>query len=98
LASPIAAPGAMPQASAIAKHAAGRKSWMLPEAQNEDLLYIADPGTGGVIVYTYEPPRYKFVGFLADATDFRDELGGIQWRRGDLRVRTRRRQSDQNSR
>ncbi|HEX3456576.1 MAG TPA: hypothetical protein VHR97_01350 [Candidatus Baltobacteraceae bacterium] len=68
LASPIAAPGAMPQASAIAKHAAGRKSWMLPEAQNEDLLYIADPGTGGVIVYTYEPPRYKFVGFLADAT------------------------------
>src|ERR1700729_3013592 len=59
---PIGAPGAMQQTSTLATRAAHGKSWMLPEAKSEDLLYIADPGSGGVIVYRY--PRLKFVGML----------------------------------
>jgi hypothetical protein len=61
---PIGAPGTMPQTSAIAQHAAHGKSWMLPEAKGENLLYIADYG-GGVIVYAYRPARLKYVGYLA---------------------------------
>ena len=40
------------------------RSWMLREATSENLMYVADPATGGVLVYSYKPPRYKFVGFL----------------------------------
>jgi hypothetical protein len=35
--------------------------------QSENLLYIADPGSGGVFVYAYAPPTIKFVEFLTDA-------------------------------
>jgi hypothetical protein len=35
---PIGAPGAMPQAAAIASHADRGKSWMLPEAKSDNLL------------------------------------------------------------
>ena len=38
---PIGAPGAMPQTSAIATHADRGKSWMLPEAKSQDLLYVS---------------------------------------------------------
>jgi hypothetical protein len=38
---PIGAPGAMPQGHAIATHAERGKSWMLPEAKTEDLLYAS---------------------------------------------------------
>jgi hypothetical protein len=64
---PIGAPGAMSQSHAIATHAARGGSWMLLEAKSENLLYIADPGSGGVIVYAYRPSRLRFVGMLADA-------------------------------
>ena len=63
---PIGAPGALQQSRAVATHAAHGKSWMLPEAKSENLLYIADPGSDGVIVYSY--PRLKFVGMLTGAS------------------------------
>ena len=63
---PIAAPDAMPQSSAIATHAQRGGSWMLPEAKSANLMYVADPAAGGVLVYTYTPPRFKFVGILSD--------------------------------
>jgi hypothetical protein len=57
---PIGAPGVMPQAVAIATHAERGKSWMLPEASGEDLLYVS--GNDAVIVYAY--PAGKLVGEL----------------------------------
>jgi hypothetical protein len=35
--------------------------------ESENLLYVADPTSGGVFVYTYAPPAIKFVEFLTDA-------------------------------
>jgi hypothetical protein len=62
--SPSPAPGAMPQSRAIATHTDGSGSWMLPEANGKNLLYIADSGSG-VLVYSYKPSRIKLVGFLS---------------------------------
>ena len=61
---PIGAPGAMPQTSAIATHADRGKSWMLPEAKSEDLLYVS--AYSDVLVYTY--PGGKQVGDLKGFT------------------------------
>jgi hypothetical protein len=61
---PIGSPGAMQQTSAIATHAERGKSWMLPEAKSENLMYVSDVGMEGVLVYAYRRPRYKYVGFL----------------------------------
>src|SRR5579863_10312478 len=63
--SPIGAPGAIPQTSAIAMHAERGKSWMLPEAKSSDLLYVAaspDGPNGSAYVYTY--PQGRLVGTL----------------------------------
>jgi hypothetical protein len=72
---PIPAPGVMPQSSAIAAHVERGKSWMLPEAKSEDLLYAsnADAGSssdnhGGVLVYAY--PRGRLVGELTGFSAF----------------------------
>jgi hypothetical protein len=70
----IGAPAAMPQSPATATHAARGKSWMLPEAKSEDLLY-ATGGCGGSCVLAY--PGGKLVGavdaggydFSGDCTD-----------------------------
>lgn len=40
-------------------------SWMLPEAHSENLLYIGDAGSGGILVYSYLP-ALKFVGVLSE--------------------------------
>jgi hypothetical protein len=48
---PTGAPGAMPQTSALAMHADRGKSWMLPEAKSEDLLYVSN--LQNVKVYSY---------------------------------------------
>lgn len=61
---PIGSPGAVALTSTPATHADRGKSWMLPEATSENLLYIADYG-GGAEVYSYLPARLKFVGYLA---------------------------------
>jgi hypothetical protein len=54
---PIGAPGAMPQTSGIATQADGGKSWTLPEALSDDLLYIANSTT--VTVYSYPQGRLE---------------------------------------
>ena len=74
---PIGAPGMMPQASAIATHAERGKSWMLPEAKNEDLLYVAN--FSNVVIYSY--PAGKVVGqlkgFTANASECVDAQGDV---------------------
>jgi hypothetical protein len=57
----IGAPGAMPQAGAIAKNADRSKSWMLPEAKGEDLIYAVG-GCGGTCILSY--PSGKVVGAI----------------------------------
>ena len=47
------------ETAAIATHADRGKSWMLPEAKNEDLIY-ATSGCGGVCMLSY--PAGKLVG------------------------------------
>ena len=59
---PIGTPGATPQTSEITQHAPSGKSWMLPEAKGEDLLYVSD-GKERVVVFSY--PGDKLVGTLA---------------------------------
>ena len=59
---PIGALGAMPQTSALATHGQRSGSWMLPEAKNKDLLYVA---TGGD-VYVLSYPSGKIVGRLGE--------------------------------
>jgi hypothetical protein len=56
---PIGVPGMMQQSSAIATHAAHGRSWILPEAKGEDLLYVASESHGGSI-FSY--PQGKLVG------------------------------------
>ena len=60
----VGSPGATPQGRAIAQQAAHGKSWMLPEARREALLYASyNSGSNtGVQVYTY--PKGKLVGTL----------------------------------
>jgi hypothetical protein len=60
--SPIGAPGGMPQTSRTAMHTDRVKSWMLPEAASEDLVY-APGGCSGTCVFSY--PNGKFVGSLS---------------------------------
>ncbi len=57
-------PGAMPQTFAIATHADRGKSWMLPEAKSQDLLYVSRNSPGEVSVYSY--PKGKLMGNLTD--------------------------------
>ena len=59
---PIDAPGAMPQTSAIATHAERGKSWILPEAKSEDLLYAS---SGRTIVSVFNYRTGKLVGTLS---------------------------------
>lgn len=54
--------GTMPQTSAIAMHVASGKSWMSPEAQGRDLLYISSSTYQYSIVYVYTFPGVKLVG------------------------------------
>jgi hypothetical protein len=61
--SPISFWGAMQQTSAIATHAERGKSWMLPEAKSEGLLYVAT----GDNVYVLSYPHGKLVGSLGIA-------------------------------
>jgi hypothetical protein len=74
---PIGAPGAMPQTSAIATRAERGKSWILPEAKNEDLIYAVG-GCGGTCVLSY--PKGKLVGELAGVdggADCSDSNGNV---------------------
>jgi len=57
---PLGGSGAMPQTLAVATLADRAKSWMLPEATSEDLLYVTN--YGNVMVFAY--PGLKLVGRL----------------------------------
>jgi len=64
---PISARGVMPQARAIKEHVERSKSWMLPEAKNQDLIYVSDLGMGayGIVdVLTY--PKGDLIGSITD--------------------------------
>jgi hypothetical protein len=61
-------PGAIPQSRAIAVRGDRGRSWMLPEAKSENLMYVSDIGEG-VFVYDYQRPRFKFVGLLVGLSD-----------------------------
>ena len=76
---PIDAPGALPQAQAVAPHVNLSRSWMAPEAKSEDLLYISD--YSGVHVYSY--PKGLHVG---DITGFASPAGLCSNEKGDVFV------------
>lgn len=62
--------GALPRANASAQHRVRGRSWMLPEAKSQDLIYVSDQGIWsqtGVYVYSY--PQGKQVGFLQPDTE-----------------------------
>ena len=60
---PIGAPGMTARTNANASHGDRTKSWMLPEARSEKLLYVFT-ATDGVYVLSY--PRGKQVGHLTE--------------------------------
>jgi hypothetical protein len=72
---PIGAPGAMAQTSAIVTRAAPGKSWMLPEAKGDDLLYVSTASKTYVDSY----PQGKPVGELAEGGFYlcTDKAGNI---------------------
>jgi hypothetical protein len=60
----VAPTSGVPQSLAPTNATRG-KSWILPEAKGENLLYISDPASGGVLIFTYNPPSTpKSVGAL----------------------------------
>ncbi len=62
--------GALPQSTAIAQHLARGKSWMSPQAQTSDLVYVSDQGVWGHQgVYVYSYPAGTQVGFLQPDTE-----------------------------
>ena len=74
---PIGAPGVIPQTSALATHAERGKSWMLPEAKSEDLIYAVG-GCGGTCFLSY--PKGKLVGELTGpygSADCSDNNGDV---------------------
>ena len=59
----VIAPGAVPQSAAIPR-AAHSRSWMAPEAQSEDLIYVTHEYATDVSVYSY--PTGMLVGSLSN--------------------------------
>jgi NHL repeat len=76
---PIGAPGAMSKTSASAAHADRGKSWMLPEAKSEALLYVSD--VYGVHIFSY--PKGQHVG---DIYGFSSPAGLCSDQNGDVFV------------
>jgi len=77
---PIDTQGVVPQTSAIARHTARGKSWMLPEARKaKRLLYISDARTNNVFVYNYYTrlPVGTLTGFSHPAGQCVDAKGDV---------------------
>lgn len=66
---PIHADRALPQGPAVAGQASHGKSWMLPEAKSEDLLYVSGSQPDGDDISVFSYPRGKLVGRLK-VTDY----------------------------
>ena len=60
----ISAPAATTQTSAFASDAARAKSWMLPEAKREDLLYAGASAGSAHDIYIFSYPKGKLVGTI----------------------------------
>jgi hypothetical protein len=76
---PIGAPGAMPQSRAIAQHLARGKSWMLPEARANNLLYVSTNYDG---VYVFSYPSGNLQGILSPGEEL--SAGMCVDRNGDV--------------
>src|SRR5581483_4000271 len=74
---PLGAPGAMPQSHAIGQHAAPGKSWMMPNASSQDLLYVTD--FDHVTIYSYPRGKLKgtLTGFGSTVGACADKLGNV---------------------
>jgi hypothetical protein len=72
---PIGAPGAMPQSSAIVTEADRGGSWMLPEAKNENLIYLADEYS--VLVYNYAGEQVGYIEQLIEPGVCSDPHGDV---------------------
>jgi hypothetical protein len=83
----ISAPTAMSQVHAIASASDRVKSWMLPEAKNNDLLYVSDPDSPSV-VYVYSFPRGRQVGELSGFASGYSPWGLCTDKTGDVFVTT----------
>jgi hypothetical protein len=63
----IGAPGPVPRTSAVAAPAVHGKSWMMPEAKSEDLLYADVSSENADILYVFSYPKGKLVGTLYES-------------------------------
>ncbi len=82
---PIGPSGAMQQSPAIVTRAERGTSWMLPEAKNENLLYVGSYVTDDVYVYSF--PKGKLVGTLTEIEDPQSlcsDLKGNVWISSDV--------------
>ncbi len=77
--SPIDAPSMLPQTRATSRQVDRNKSWILPEAKSEDLLYISD--YYGVHIFSY--PKARHVG---DIYGFASPAGLCSNQSGDVFV------------
>jgi hypothetical protein len=75
----IGALGTMPQSRAIGQHGDRGKSWMLPEAKSEDLLYVSEEVGGVVRTYRYWPRKRVGVltGFMSPRGECVDGAGDV---------------------
>jgi hypothetical protein len=80
---PIGSPGAMLQSRAIATHAAHGKSWMLPQAKSEDLVYLSEYAGSGQSIYVYAYHSGRLIGMLSG---FQGAQGLCVDRAGDVFV------------
>jgi hypothetical protein len=83
----LPAPGAAPQTSAIVTHADRGKSWMLPEAASEDLLYADGSAGSAHDLYAFSYPKGKLVGTI-DESNAEYQQGLCSDAKGDVFVTT----------
>jgi len=67
----------MPQSATAAGDATRGRSWMLPEAKGDDLLYLVSNGDNATYVYSY--PTAKLVGTLVGGGQYAcaDKAGDV---------------------
>ncbi|MGA9017552.1 MAG: hypothetical protein WB438_01245 [Candidatus Cybelea sp.] len=75
---PIGAPGPISQTSTVATHSDSGKSWMLPEAKSENLLYVSN-SSGDVSIYRYQQRNLVGVltGFMLPLGECVDKTGNV---------------------
>ncbi len=76
---PFEAPGMTPQRAAAGPQAQRERPWMASEAKSRTLLYISDPQTNDVYVYSYPQARLvgKLTGFGEPRSECADAAGDV---------------------